>query len=366
MEAFHLIPLSESNIDTTQDDARIREFFQLKDTFKKQQRIVDYTTRDGTAVKSWRVEEKIYKSHGDILPSKARGLFTVNENGINRVVMRGYDKFFNVGETTETQWETLQAETEGPYDVTLKENGCIILISALSDSSVVVSSKHSIPKTQDEKTAHAGVGYNWLLKHLASVNMTERNLASWIYPKNITLVAELCDDAFEEHVLEYEPSNRGLYLHGINYNTMEYHTIPIDTVRQVAIAFGLFPPEYVQLPNIQSVKDMCQEMQDTHRFLDRQVEGVVVRCKKGGKDFQLKIKDEEYLQFREYREVTTFTLMSQDKKKGRTLWKRYEKTSDYIEWLENMIQEDPERFKDYQKKKGIIAIRKEFENKIRS
>ncbi|OAD72143.1 hypothetical protein PHYBLDRAFT_80047 [Phycomyces blakesleeanus NRRL 1555(-)] len=331
------------------------------------QRVVNYTTRDQTIWTSWRIEEKIYKSHRDPLPSKARGLFTVHEDGVHRVVVRGYDKFFNVGETDDTQWDAFREGTEGPYDVTLKENGCIILISALSESSLAVTSKHALPKVQDDEYSHAGVGYKWLCKHLASVHMTERDLAEWIYHKDITLVAELCDDEFEEHVLEYEPANRGLYLHGINYNTMEYHTVPMDAVRQVAVVFGFFPPEYISLQNIQGVEDMSQEMQRTHKFLGREVEGVVVRCKKGGKDFQFKIKDRQYLQYREYREVTNIILSAKDKKKdAKNVWKRYEKTSDYIDWLESLIQTDPDRLKDYRKKKGIISMRKDFEKEIKS
>lgn len=79
----------------------------------------------------------------------------------------------------------------GPYEVTAKENGCIIFIAALSKDTVIVTSKHSIPAIKTDTQAHAGVGYNWVLKHLDSVGKTERDLAEWLFDKDITLVAEV-------------------------------------------------------------------------------------------------------------------------------------------------------------------------------
>lgn len=89
----------------------------------------------------------------------------------------------------------------GPYEVTAKENGCIIFIAAMSPERVVVTSKHALPDPQDDETAHGGVGYRWLLKHLESVGKTERDLASWLDGKDITLVAEVKYKC--AHVQEY-------------------------------------------------------------------------------------------------------------------------------------------------------------------
>ena len=75
--------------------------------------------------------------------------------------------------------------------MTAKENGCIIFITAKSSTKLVVTSKHSLPIPQDDSEAHGGVGYRWVLKHLASVGMTEADLADWIFDKKVTLVAEV-------------------------------------------------------------------------------------------------------------------------------------------------------------------------------
>lgn len=56
--------------------------------------------------------EDVYKKDG-VLPSKARGLFIrrVKDDGVE-IVVRGYDKFFNIGETKRTQWDTLTEATK--------------------------------------------------------------------------------------------------------------------------------------------------------------------------------------------------------------------------------------------------------------
>lgn len=89
------------------------------------------------------------------------------------------------------QWPNIELQTVGPYEVTAKENGCIIFIAALSKEKVIVTSKHSIPAEKTDPKAHAGVGYNWVLEHLNFVGKTECDLAEWLYDKDITLVGEV-------------------------------------------------------------------------------------------------------------------------------------------------------------------------------
>lgn len=96
-------------------------------------------------------------------------------------------------------------------------------------------------------------------------------------------------------------------------------------------------------------------MQQAKLYENREVEGIVVRCKRDGKDFFFKIKNEHYLIFREYREVTKAVL--KDKKPRAT----YEKTKYYIQWLKKRIHDHPEWFEDYARNKNIIEVRQRFE-----
>lgn len=47
------------------------------------------------------------------------------------------------------QWAALEEHTEPPYTLTLKSNGCIIFIGALTPSKLLITSKHSLGKCPD-------------------------------------------------------------------------------------------------------------------------------------------------------------------------------------------------------------------------
>jgi tRNA ligase len=53
---------------------------------------------------SWKMNEFKYYDIPSPFPTLARGLFTQTENGKHRIVVRGYDKFFNIGEVP---WNTV-------------------------------------------------------------------------------------------------------------------------------------------------------------------------------------------------------------------------------------------------------------------
>lgn len=58
-------------------------------------------------VDSWQYRDWDYKRRD--LPTYARGLFTYRRSdGNQEIAARGYDKFFNVGEVRETEWDNVQ------------------------------------------------------------------------------------------------------------------------------------------------------------------------------------------------------------------------------------------------------------------
>ncbi|KAG0167995.1 hypothetical protein DFQ28_009019 [Apophysomyces sp. BC1034] len=364
-----MITITSPEHDAEKVHTIIEQLYALREANKRVIRHKTFRINEDLVVEGWTMQNYVYKKQPGLYPIEARGLFTTrNKEGQHSIVIRGYNKFFNIDEVKSTEWESIEKKTEGPYEIQAKENGCIIFITAASPTTVVVTSKHTIPEVRDDNTRHGGVGYRWLCKHLASVQKTEEDLAAWLYGKHLTLVAELCDDDFEEHVLAYTEPERGLYLHGINHNTSMLQTLPSDAVQCVARHFGLLPTYYLTLPDLKSVKDLADEVQKTNCFGGREVEGIVVRCKRNDKDFFFKVKNQQYLLYREYREVTRAMLMRnnlqqvvfrQDKKMPRI---RYEETKGYVEWLRERIHDTPEWFDNYLGSKGIIRLRLEYGN----
>ncbi|KAL1296852.1 hypothetical protein AAFC00_004474 [Neodothiora populina] len=314
------------------------------------------------AVDSWRMQEWDYKKDG--LPTYARGLFTtVNSTGQPEIVTRGYDKFFNQGEVSKTQWANVEKNTRGPYELSVKENGCIIFISGLEDGTLLVCSKHSTGKREDANISHAEIGEKWVEKHLATVGKTKKDLAFELRRMNATAVAELCDDEFEEHVLAYNPETAGLYLHGINLNLPEFATYAGHLVDRFAAEWGFKKTMYVVENDIIQVKTFLDKVAETGSYAGRETEGFVIRCQSRAnpespwEDWFFKYKFEEpYLMYRQWRECTKAIIAGKPPK-----FKKHRKiTDEYLHFARKQLLDNPQLGKAYAQNHGIIKLRDDF------
>jgi tRNA ligase len=200
-----------------EDSQLITRLFNLS---QKNKKLVKSNLHDAPAdpsikVRSWKMDEFKYYVVPSPFPTLARGLFTISLKGAkteeqeqehdsgsdtendheiirHRIVVRGYDKFFNIGEVPWTTWASLEAHTKPPYTLSLKSNGCIIFIGALTPSKLLVTSKHSLGVTaNEEELSHAKVGEKWLRKYLSDKGKTEAELASTLWDNNWTAIAEV-------------------------------------------------------------------------------------------------------------------------------------------------------------------------------
>lgn len=313
-------------------------------------------------VDSWRFQEWDYKRRD--LPVYARGLFTTKtrKNG-HEIAVRGYDKFFNVDEVNETKWENILTKTQGPYELTLKENGCIIFIAGLEDETLIVCSKHSTGDRGGELT-HSKAGEAWIEKQLQAIGKTKHDLARELRQRNVTAVAELCDDAFEEHILAYGPEEAGLYLHGVNLNVPEFTTYPSTAVQQFAEDWGFRKTNYIVYEDVNKVKEFLEGAATTGAYDGRDVEGFVIRCRMSGNpenlpfsDWFFKFKFEEpYLMYRQWRECTKALIMN----KSPRFKKHVAITEEYLLYAKKRLAANPALAKLYNQNHGIIALRNEF------
>ena len=323
---------------------------------------------DGVCVNSWQFRDWDYKRRD--LPTYARGLFTYHrKDGISEIAIRGYDKFFNVGEVHETNWDNVVSMTQGPYELSVKENGCIIFISGLEGDKLLVCSKHSTGARDNVDLSHAIAGERWVDKHLGVIGKTRANLARELRERNVTAVAELCDDTFEEHVLAYEPKDAGLYLHGINLNLPEFATYPGQLVHEFADKWGLKKAQYLVQDDVDSMKKFLSECAETGSYAGRDTEGFVIRCQRrnsGGEggnyqNWFFKYKFEEpYLMYRQWREATKALIGG----KPPRFKKHKEITNQYLQYARRQLAKDRSIGKAFNQNHGIIAMRNGFLNEI--
>uniref|UniRef100_UPI00406D52A7 tRNA ligase n=1 Tax=Thermochaetoides thermophila TaxID=209285 RepID=UPI00406D52A7 len=317
----------------------------------------------GAEVDSWRFNDWDYKKPD--LPTYARGLFTTRtQHGVPEIAVRGYDKFFNIDETRDTAWSAIRERTKGPYELTLKENGCIIFISGLEDGTLLVCSKHSTGDRSDVALSHSSAGEKHLEAQLERIGKTKEELARELRKRNATAVAELCDDSFEEHILAYGPDKAGLYLHGINLNIPEFITYPSPLVQKFAEDWGFRKTGLIIIDNIDDVKAFLEEVAETGAHDGRDVEGFVIRCKKSTNpgvgpyhDWFFKYKFEEpYLMYRQWRECTKALISGKQPK----IKKHVKITEEYLLYARKRLAADPKLAKLYNQNHGIIKLRNDF------
>lgn len=359
------LPYRAQNAGVVRELVKTLESHQIKgksrDAFQCKKSIFDV---DNSAIKvnSWKLSDWDYKKPG--LPTHARGLFTYkNSKDEDEIAIRGYDKFFNPGEVAETRWPNIMANTRGPYELSVKENGCIIFIAGLEDETLLITSKHSTGTRKDTEQSHANVGEKWVDKHLATVGKTRQDLAKELRAMNATAVAELCDDSFEEHVLAYEPKDAGLYLHGINLNLPEFVTFPSSEVDKFAEKWGFKKTMYLVQDDINVVKQFLEEVAETGNYAGRDTEGFVIRCHARTSEghpynnwfFKFKF-EEPYLMYRQWRECTRALIAGREPR----IHKHTAITQEYLKYAKLRFQQNPQLKIDFNANHGIIKLREDF------
>lgn len=332
---------------------------QLSSRGRASKRVCDVYGSDEKVV-SWKFQEWDYGKNNIKLPCQARGLFILDDEN-PEIVARGYDKFFNIDEVPFTRWERIKTDTVGPYDVTLKSNGCIIFISGLADGTLVVCSKHSTGPRMDVDRNHAESGQKYLTNQLSKLGICAKDFAKTLHTLNVTAVAEYCDDSFEEHILAYEGDQVGLYLHGVNVNQRDFATWPIEEVAKFAFRYGFKPTEYHKVKDLNDLQKFLHECSQHGGYDGKEAEGFVIRCrlKENGRDFFFKYKFEEpYLMYRQWREVTKDYITTRSRvfkfKKHKFI------TNKYLDFVIPLLEGDKELCDRYLKGFGIIKLRNDF------
>ncbi|KAJ1869167.1 trna ligase [Coemansia sp. RSA 990] len=302
----------------------------------------------GHQIVSWKSTDYLHRKDPCPLPTRARGLFTSCENGEERIVARGYDKFFTIDEVRRTEWAWIERNTHGPFEMTVKEDGCLILAGSLDQGKeLLITSKHSVD------VPHSKVARRWMERHLSQVGKTIEELARFLHSINATAVFELCDEEFEEQVLEYPERARGLYLHGINRNSVKLNIWSSTEVTKVAELFGFHKVERFIMNTIGEGREFADKVHKDQMLDGRAIEGFVVRCKlnESNEPYMFKIKyDMPYFMFHEWRHVT-YKILSKER-----YLTRFPMTKLYAAWFKQNL----ERFTGIDSQKGIFSARRQF------
>ena len=229
-----------------------------------------------------------YKKFWDTFTTKARGLYVDKDSG--EVMMRSYNKFFNLNEVPETDEKKLSQTLAFPIKCYHKYNGFLGIASTINDEFILAS-----------KSVTYGDYKDYFQEIFDTLTEKEKNQFKELSKKyNCSFTFEV-ENIKDKHIIDFK-ENRLILLDAIP-NSYDFNGIDIDrefsnkVINQIKITSkNLIKKELlVEFNSFKELKDYVRKHTN-----DRNIEGLVVEDSKG---FMFKIKYNYYRSLKELRGV---------------------------------------------------------------
>ena len=223
-------------------------------------------------------QEAFRKGVWDEQTIRARGLFFNTNNG--DVVIRSYNKFFNINEKEITKIGNLKRNLQYPVTAYVKYNGYLGLIGYDSESDkLIISSKSNI-------NSQFSRWFEEILYNKLNEDRIEY-MKKYIKNNNCTLVWEVIAPKHDTHMIEYDEDD--IVLLNIVYNTLDFKQAEYEEIMQLARELNV---NYKQIAGIfnswQEFKTWYDEVvEEDYKYNGEYIEGFVIEDQQG---FMTKIK----------------------------------------------------------------------------
>ena len=260
---------------------------------------------------------------------KARGLYINIPK--QKVVCRGYQKFFGVGDRPETKLESLGSLLEFPATAYVKENGFLGLVSYNDETDDLFITTKSNPEAE-----FAGWLRDMFYASMAEKEVTE--IKEYLKREDVTLAFECIDTEHDPHIIKYNGSQ--LILLDIIKNQLAFQKLPYEEVQSFAKRFGL---EYKERA---CVIGSWQEFVDWYRVVlepdyeyeGQYIEGFVVEDANG---YMLKLKLSYYNFWKFMRSIAHETIKKGYIDPRRTAGLTTPLANEFYAWIKNLRAETP-------------------------
>lgn len=223
-------------------------------------------------------KQAFYDKIWDEQTTKARGLYI--DIPKQKIVARGYEKFFNINERPETKFDLLSQKLSFPVTAYVKENGFLGLVSYNAGTDELFITTKSSPD---------GDYAVWLRAMVYRLIPEGKLCALKAYAKehNATFVFECVDMKNDPHVIDY-PEDR-LYLLDVVFNEINFNKLKYDELCALANDFGLRVKELAcRIESWQDFFDWYYAVTDEdYLYHSRHIEGFVVEDAAG---YMVKLK----------------------------------------------------------------------------
>ena len=273
-----------------------------------------------------------FNKHWNELTCKARGLFINTET--EKVVARGYEKFFNVNERKETNLEHLLVKFKDKITCYKKENGYLGIMSYVNNELFLAS-----------KSTNKGVYAEWFEDIYRESNINKEKLEEYLKNNDVSLTFEVIDPLNDPHIIEYDKSK--IVLLDIIHNDYEFKKEPYSKVQELAELINCeCKTIYKEFDDVRQFHQWYIEVTDEDDLSKEDIEGVVIECN----GIMTKLKFPYYNFWKFMRRVKEQVLHRTPVK----LSSLYNATSNYFyAWLRNQNEDTLEN--------DIITLRKMFE-----
>lgn len=239
--------------------------------------------------------EAFYSGVWDNQTIVARGLYINTKLG--KIVARGFNKFFNIGEMESTQLHNLK-NMQFPVTCYIKENGYLGLAAYNEEDDELFVTTKSSP---------AGDFSVWLREAINN-KMTKENIEKMKVisrDRNVTFVFENVDIVRDPHIIEYD--NNELFLIAIIKNQMEFEQLPYSEMVEIAKDLGLkYKTKAIVINTYDEFVEWYNKVTaDDYLYEGRHIEGFVVEASDG---YMVKVKLAYYRFWKYMRSVAQGTL----------------------------------------------------------
>ena len=195
---------------------------------------------------------------------KARGLFVDTEK--DKVVARGYEKFFNVNERKETELEHLMVKFKDKIICYKKENGFLGILSYVNNELFFAS-----------KSTNEGEFAQYFKNIYDKSNINKLELENYLKNNDVSSTFEVIDVENDPHIIEYNESK--LVLLDIIHNDYEFKREPYEKVQELSKLINCECKSiYVEFNNVRDFHKWYLENTNEDDMSKEDIEGVVIEC----------------------------------------------------------------------------------------
>lgn len=245
------------------------------------------TEKEFGSISSFNFTRKAFENkEWDGITTKARGLYIDTKH--KEIVARGYEKFFNLNEVSDTKPESLSRNLVFPVRAYVKENGFLGIVSTDHDGGIMFASKSTLNGDHAQMVKDA-------LYSIYGADVVEK-IRDYSYSNKVSFVFEVINKEQDPHIIKYKKNE--CILLDIIHNDIKFEKLEYESMCDVAKLIGL---EHKYLADIiMDYKELSRYIENasspnfkyqTDRIDDECIEGFVFEDTNG---FMFKLKTHYY------------------------------------------------------------------------